>query len=295
MRNYLADFFELFDYPTEARAALTNTYDRIMGDKDAAAQWNAMLADYEADVNCDLSAQLETSKTIASSLRLSTYSVQLLIFICHSRHLRRVYAEKEIDDDIWYNSMLDLKAKLFECYEVYGVWGSFVASWFPGLFNLTRFALGRLQFETKKFKKTYEKGDITLNEESTVINVHIPRTLTPLSPKACDDAFRAAAKFYEKELDGAPCVFVCSSWLLFPEHNNMLSESSNIRAFLNTFDIIEWGYYGDDGANLWRLFDTMERNPNRLPADSSLRRAYIDRLLRGEKLGWGYGVYCPKF
>jgi hypothetical protein len=160
---------------------------------------------------------------------------------------------------------------------------------------MTRFALGRLQFEIVPFRRNYQKDGKILTPESPVINVHIPRTLTPLTPKACDEAFRAAAKFYEKELDGAPCVFVCSSWLLFPEHNNMLSESSNIRAFMNTFDIIEWGYYGDDGANLWRLFDTMERNPNRLPADSSLRRAYIDRLLRGEKLGWGYGVYCPKF
>ena len=269
MKAYLAEFFEAFDYPAEARVALTSTYDRIMNDKAAAKQWDQMIEDYVKDINCDFSAQLDTCKELAKSLLISTYSTQLLIFICHSRHLRTVYAEKEIDDAIWYNSMLDLKAKLFECHEVYGVWGSFVASWFPRFFNVTRFALGRLQFETTQFKKHYEKDGVTLNEDSTVINVHIPRTLTPLSPKSCDDAFRAAAKFYEKELNGAPCAFVCTSWLLFPEHNNMLSETSNIRAFLNTFDILDSGYYGDDGANLWRLFDTMERNPDRLPADSS--------------------------
>lgn len=295
MKAYLANFFELFDYPVEARATLLDTYDRIMSDKDASCEWNQMLCDYEADVNCDFSAQLETCKKLSGSLPISMYSAQLLIFICHSKHLRSVYAERKLDDGIWYDSMLDLKAKLFECHEVYGVWGSFVASWFPRFFNVTRFALGRLQFETTKFKRNYEKNGIKLDEESTVINVHIPRTLTPLSPKACDDSFRAAAKFYEKELDGAPCVFICNSWLLFPKHNEMLSEKSNIRAFMNTFDIIDWGYYGCDGSSLWRLFDTMERNPDRLPADSSLRRAYIDRLRRGEKLGWGFGVYCPKF
>ena len=295
MKNYLAEFFEIFDYPDEARAALTDTYDCIMTDKDASEQWNKMIGDYEADINCDYNAQLDICKDISKRLLISTYSAQLLIFICHSRHLRRVYAEKKIDDDIWYNSMLDLKAKLFECREVYGVWGSFVASWFPRFFDATRFALGRLQFETTIFKKHYEKDGVTISEGATVINVHIPRTLTPLSPEACDNAFRAAAKFFEKELAGAPCAFVCSSWLLFPAHNEMLSEKSNIRAFMNTFDILDSGYYGDDGANLWRLFDTMERNPDRLPADSSLRRAYIDRLRRGKKLGWGFGIYCPKF
>ena len=295
MKAYLAEFFEAFEYPAEARVALENTYDSLMADDAAAAQWNQMIEDYVKDINCDFGAQLDTCKELAKRLLISTYSTQLLLFICHSRHLRRVYAEKEIDDAIWYNSMLDLKAKLFECHEVYGVWGSFVASWFPRFFNVTRFALGRLQFETTQFKKHYEKDGVILNEDSIVINVHIPRTLTPLSPKSCDDAFRAAAKFYEKELNGAPCAFVCSSWLLFPEHNNMLSEHSNIRAFMNTFDILDSGYYGDDGANLWRLFDTMERNPDRLPADSSLRRAYIERLRRGERMGWGFGVYCPKF
>ncbi len=295
MKAYLANFFETFDYPTDARVALTDTYDRIMSDQSAGEQWNAMIRDYETNINCDYSAQLNTCKQLSKSLLVSNFSAQLLIFICHSRHLRRVYAEREIDDAIWYNSMLDLKAKLFECYEVYGVWGSFVASWFPRFFDATRFALGRLQFETDKFKKTYEKDGVILTEDSTVINVHIPRTLTPLSPSACDDAFRTAAKFYEKELNGAPCAFVCTSWLLFPEHHNMLPQTSNIRAFMNTFDILDWGYYGDDGANLWRLFDTMERNPDRLPANSTLRRAYIDRLRRGEKLGWGFGVYCPNF
>ena len=295
MKTYLAEFFEIFDYPAEARKTLLDAYDTLHANEDTAAKWDAMIDEYIANIDCDFSVQLKTCETLIMPTTVSVFTAQLLLFICHSAHLRKMYKEKGIDDRIWYDSMLDLKAKLLECYTVYGVWGSFVASWFPRFFKMTRFALGRLQFETKKFEKKYEKDGIVLDEESIVLNVHSPRTLTPMTPEACDAAFRAAAKFYASELGDTPCTFVCSSWLLFPEHETMLPETSNIRAFLKTFDIIDSGYYGNDSPNLWRLFDTMEKNPNRLPADSTLRRAYLDRMRRGEKLGWGYGVYCPKF
>jgi hypothetical protein len=56
------------------------------------------------------------------------------------------------------------------------------------------------------------------------------------------------------------------------------------------FDIYRWGVHGGHSSDLWRLFDTKEMNPDRLPIDSSLRRAYVDHLKKGGKTGWGYGV-----
>ena len=89
---------------------------------------------------------------------------------------------------------------------------------------------------------------------------------------------------------GDPAPFVCSSWLLFPEHKTMLSPKSNTYKFLMRFDIIRASYY-KDRSNLWRLFDTMEVHPDRLPADTSFRRCYVEHLKKGGRLGGGYGVF----
>ena len=191
--------------------------------------------------------------------------------------------------------MLDLKYKLDECHEVYGIWGSFVSDWFPGFFTLSRFALGRLQFEWDKLGRAYEGQGVSLPEGTRVVNMHIPRSGEPLSAALCDDAFARATAFYTPQLEvGEPLVFVCSSWLLYPEHDRILPEKSNIRGFMSRFDICRRGTHGGNHPDLWRLFDTKEVNPDRLPTNTSLRRAYVDHLKAGGKTGWGFGVIVGK-
>ena len=82
---------------------------------------------------------------------------------------------------------------------------------------------------------------------------------------------------------------VCSSWLLYPEHENFLPKHSNTYRFFKSFDIFEQGT-DKSRANLWRLFDTMEKDPNKLPTDTSMRRAYVERLKAGGQMGRGRGV-----
>lgn len=295
MKKYLSEFFELFEYPMEAREVLFDAYRIVNEDDEARDTWNNMMNEYVLDVQCDFYAQLKWCTQFAKRTSVSEFTFQLLLFICHSKQLRVAYAEKGIEDRFWFDTAGELKAKLIECHDVYGVWGTFVPTAFNRTFHMRSFVLGRLRFDPDTFGQTYEKNDIVLKEYSTVIMVHIPRTGTPLDPAACEAAYRAAVKIYTPILNGARCVFACRSWLLFPENRNMLSEKSNIRAFMDTYDLVDYGYHGGDNPDLWRLFDTMEKNPNKLPADSSLRRAYIDLLRRGGKTGWGYGIYCPDF
>ena len=54
-------------------------------------------------------------------------------------------------------------------------------------------------------------------------------------------------------------------------------------------DIVESGV-NRRGGDLWRLFDTDEKDPEKLPADSSMRRAYVSHLKNGGNVGWGFGV-----
>ena len=280
-------------FDKEAVESLSADIEKIYANEEAKALFAGAVDDYERDIRSNYTELREAAKRAGEIVGVHAYSAELLLFICFSKHLRELYRLRGISDRIWFDSMSDLKWKLWECKAVKGIWGSFVAGWFPGFFNLTRFALGRLQFEIVAFDGEYEKNGKALKKGDKVINVHIPRTLTPLDKESRDDAYAQAAEFFRNMTDGAPIAFVCSSWLLYPEAEKILPAHSNIRGFMADYDIIRSktngeGEYGD----MWRLFDMdFTGDFNDYPEDSSLRRAYKKFLLDGNRTGSGYGVF----
>ena len=293
MRDYLCWFFANFSYDAADSAALLDAYDKLMANPEAGALLEGAIATYEADINCDYNALTAQSKKAARLASIHNHTTDLLLFICLSKHLRELYAERGIDDAIWHDTVLDLKYKLEECKLVRGVRGMFVAFWMPGWFKMTRFALGRLQFEIVDFGREYQKDGITLGKESKVLNVHIPRSGLPLSKELYEDSFARAKAFFQEQLPPDQCPdgkvpFVCHSWLLYPRMTEFVSERSNVLRFMKEFEILSWD--DSDGESLWCLFDTAERNPDRLPSNTSLRRAFVQRLKSGGRVGWGYGI-----
>lgn len=289
MRSYIKQFMVDFEYPTEAAECLLSAYDHFQ--EKAKVEFDALISTYESDSNCDYDALIKQVDALSLPCGVHTYTAQLLLFICFSRKAKELYLAKGIDEQIWHDSMLDLKWKLFECKEVYDIWGSFVANWFPRFFIPDRFALGRLQFEIIPYEWTpYEKNGVSIQKGDKVINVHIPRTGTGIRREVLDDAYARAAEFFKDEFKDKPVVFVCNTWLLYPGNKEFIPEKSNLRAFMENYDIVK---FRDDPKRgwLWRLFDTMEQNPDRLPADTSLRRAYINRIKAGGLTGSGSGVY----
>ena len=289
MREYLVSFFNDFEYERSDTDFLLFTYDRIAGREDTLAVWNEAINIYERDMNCDYNMIISLADDVAQRLDMHKYTAELLIFICLSKHLREIYIEQGIDLAIFHNSMLDLKYKLDECKVVKRVIGSFVAWWFNRFFNLERVALGRLQFEVDSFGHHYERDGHILTPESKAINVHIPRTLTHLTPESCDEAFRMAKEYFADEV-GQDCPFICHSWMLYPGNLTILPDDTNVHRFASRFDIFS---YADDPSleDLWRIFDTDEKDPDRLSTDSRMRRAYVEHLKNGGQLGWGHGVF----
>lgn len=289
MREYLEQFFIDFTYEKEDAGHLLYAYDTIMANTDGRVLLSECISLYEKYPHLDYKREiLETrAKVIAQEAEIHPYTVELLIFICLSRHLKTLYAEKGLSSTIYRDSILDLKWKLLECKLVKGICGSFVAAWFPGFFDLTRFALGRLQFEIVDFGHHYEKNGIILTPKTKVINVHIPRTGGPMDKASCDDSYAQARAFFADAV-GENAPFICHSWLLFPAHREMLSPASNIYRFMSEYEILESGV--NHGHDLWRFFDMDERDPEKLPTDTSLRRAYVTYLKSGGKPGWGFGV-----
>ena len=289
MREYLVSFFRDFEYDGMDVEFLLFTYDRIAGREDTIAVWNEAINIYERDMNCDFDMIIALADDVAQRLDMHKYTAELLVFICLSKHLREIYVERAMDLSIFHNSMLDLKYKLDECKSVKGVIGSFVAWWFNRFFNLERVALGRLQFELDSFGHHYERNGRILTPDSKAINVHIPRTLTHLTPESCDEAFRMASEYFKNEV-GEDCPFICHSWMLYPDNRHILPESTNVHKFMSRFDIFD---YADDPnlEDLWRIFDTDEKDLDRLPINTTMRHCYVNHLKNGGKLGWGHGVF----
>lgn len=289
MREYLISFFKEFGYDDKDAQHLLCTYDAVVGNNIANTFLCEALSAYEADIATDYQAEiLNKAEKIAEITKVHNYTVELLVFICMTRHLKAVYLKNGIDMQIYKDSVFDLKWKLEECKVVKGICGTFVAPWFSGFFNLSRFALGRLQFEIITTWQDYAKNGVKLEaDKSKVINVHIPRTGTPLNKESCDKAYAQAGEFFKEQV-GEKCPFVCYSWLLYPENKEILPPHTNTYRFMSEYDII--GRETNNGEDLWRLFDTDEKNPERLPTDTSMRRCYVEHLKKGGRVGCGFGV-----
>ena len=157
MKTYALSFMTEIGFDDEAIEALSSDLERMLAEPESKAIIEKQVALYETDVNRNYGEILSETDKAAEIAGVHKYSAELLIFILFSKRLRELYKQSGISDKIWFDSMCDLKWKLWECKAVKGSWGSFVAGWFPGFFNLTRFALGRLQFEIVEFDGEYEK------------------------------------------------------------------------------------------------------------------------------------------
>jgi len=290
MNKYISSFCDEFKYPAEAKATLISAYETLSLNYDASELFHRYVKLYNEDRLNDYKAVLHDLDTAADLSSVHKYTLHLLFFICLSKHTRELYEKKGISYEIYYDSMSDLKWKLIECYTMYEIWGTFVPGWYDRFFDLTRFALGRLQFEIINFKDFYDKGNYSLKENDVVLNIHIP-SCGPMLHDECITSYRKAASFYKDYFVGRPVAFVCSSWLLFPRHKEFLPKNSNVLKFMEDFDI--YSYTIDkDGSDLWRIFYKDYRNaPADLPQKTSIQRAYADWLMKGNPIGTGKGVF----
>ena len=294
LKSYFDNFMDLFEYPEEAKVVLKENFEKLYSNNAAYPKFLSILDSYDNDMNYDFKSMRMAMNDVSITADIHEYTGNLIWLISLSKKLKEYYAEAGLNEEMWYNSMCDLRYKLMECKEVHNIWGTFVPDWFGRFYELDRFAFGKLQFEPVYFGSNYEKDGIALEPQSTVINVHIPRTGTKLDRESMKKAYAAAAEFYKYKFQDSPVVFVCHSWLLFPRNKEILAETSNLYQFISDFDVFESGEY-DNYGEVWRLFDVnYDGDVDNLPQNTSFRRSYAQWIRQGIKTGWGYGVYVYK-
>ncbi len=289
MHNYIVTFCNEIHFPEEAIQELLRNYNELKTKENYFNQFNELVEAFKQYNRKDKNDIFSKLDEIAKLSGLHNYSVHMLYLIALSIYTKKLYEEKNISLEIYLDSMSDLRAKLMECKELHGVWGTCVGWWEIDLFNLGLIALGRLQFELIPYQGEYTSGIHSLKQGDIVINVHIP-SLGPLLYDDCKASFKKAAFYFKDYFKDKPVVFVCHSWLLYPEHREFLPTNSNILKFMSFFDITS-SEISENKSDLWRIFyKDWEKEPKDLPRNTSIQRAYADWLMQGNSIGTGSGV-----
>lgn len=292
MKTALQNFLNAFPYSEDAKAALLQDFERILSNADASRQFLTPIEAYTQGNSIDYSVARQNAATAGSAVGVHEYSAHFLLYACLAEPLQHRYTEKGLEKALWHNSMMDLYYKLNECYAVHGIWGSFVSPWFDRFFDMTRFALGRLQFETTTFYLTdsYSKHNLNLKYgEGELLGVHIPSG-SRLDHECVLDSYRRAYKFYKHLTIDGILPIICESWLLYDGLEEFLPQDSNIIRFKQDFEVLK-NVEHPAFEDCWRMFEAQySGNPADLPRDTSLRRRYADWIAAGGIPGSGYGI-----
>ncbi len=279
--------FERDDYPAEARASLLRDYRAICADEAASAGFHAPIRLYEADQLSGFESGLNRASDAAATVGVEKYAAHLLALLCMTPHLKALYKARNFPDEMFRVTALDAKWKMAECQELTGIWGTKDGGWEGRFFELTRFGIGRLQFEPGFAPLDVETMPAPVRSGDVAIWVHIPSG-GKLDEASCLASFRQAETFFRPLFGDAPVLFVCGSWLLYPEHDKILPAHSNIRRFMHFFKIVKSETTSD--YYLWRIFHRADCSDYaNLPRETGLQRAYADLLTNGGSCGGGTG------
>lgn len=251
-----------------------------------------MTADGELSV---LTKTLEETEGREETFGVNRYLLDALMLFCCWEEVKVRYEKQGLPMDVFDKSLEDMKWKMLECYEIHGVYGNFVGHWYDGFFNLTRFGLGRLQFELRPFegKEDCEVDGVQIHPGDTVINMHIP-SAGPMKQELLDDAFARAEVFFKEHFPKDYTVFGVESWLIDPDLVRILPEG-NMKAYADRFHLVAAEKSETIFPDGWRVFGAeWKKKPEELPRKTGLQRAIADYLQQGGKLGSGYGIFVRK-
>ncbi len=165
----------------------------------------------------------------------TSYRERLLyLFVRFGVDAYEEYRIRGISDEIYYATFSDIEIWSSTCKRDFGEYGIEEYNWLQEHVQLRLFRLGRLQFQPIALDRDLEADGRKLAKHQIVLNVHIPAG-EPLTPQGVKKSFELARAFFR----GVSPVYVCHSWLLYPELSKVLSADSNILQFQKQFYIYE--------------------------------------------------------
>ncbi len=287
--DYITRLCARLGFPGEAVTSLCADAARINAG-DACARFDAAVRENEAS-GFAFAGMDAAYAAIAAEAGISEYAAAMLYLLSACETLEQRYLSHGYTEELFLDTMSDLRYKLMECIECKGVWGTFVASWFGRFYRLDRFALGRFQFEKIVFEgEIFGVGGHFIRKGDPILNMHIPSSGVPLTDAVRYDSYRRAREFYYPG-EAQPTAFCCSSWLLYPDYEPYIPEHLNLKRFRRDFTVTGIGQY-ESFTNAWRVYGAKaELPPEEWPCDTTQRRIFAEYTKNGGRHGSAYGIF----
>ena len=224
-----------------------------------------------------------------SCLKKENHLIRLAVILECAVRLRERYAEKGISDEVFLDTMSDIK-----------IWcenadnkGIKNYGWLKNHLKLELFRLGRLQFQLYECKnKTLNYKKLPFSYGEKLIYVHIPQG-ERLDTERCMASFRRAESFFKKYfLEYEYKWYFCESWLLYEGNKNFMAENSNILAFASLFD--HCYSVKVDVQTIERVFGKRRLLKRNYPEGTALQRSLKKYMLSGGRAGVGISVIDRK-
>lgn len=174
-------------------------------------------------------------------------------------------------------------------YDLNGLW---VSNYLETVKSIKGHPISPMGFvEQKEIELSKKDWEEVLSKGSPVLDVHIA-TGSKLSHGACGSSFKSAVEFYKKyfpeiTFDG----FMCTSWLLDPQFQTILPLDSNIVRFQR--ELYLYPVKSDDAQTFERVFGSNPENKNMLKAESSMQKAILDYINKGNHMHYS-GMFLLK-
>lgn len=266
--------------PEEAQSVAIPLCERII---------SAFAEDYKAIQKKMQNADLISA--LAEKMNEERDPVMLAVCLLLGTDAYDLYKERGISEKVYWSSMRDITIWTKTCMKMRGHVGLYEYGWIINFLQASIVRLHRLEFHIISFmdNKTWSKAGVMVNGGDPVINIHVPED-GPLTHEDVIESYRQAYRYF-----GCTGVraFVCNSWLLYPGNYEFLPEHSNIRKFMEDFDIItrhDSRWNGD----LWRVFGPCLPcdDTSKFPCDTGLQRSMIRYLNEHDyTTGSGYGIF----
>ncbi|HHV97250.1 MAG TPA: DUF5596 domain-containing protein [Clostridiaceae bacterium] len=135
-----------------------------------------------------------------------------------------------------------------------------------------------IELSKKEWKEVLSKG-------SPVLDVHIAAG-SKLSHEACGESFKSSVEFFNKYFPEIEfCGFMCTSWLLDSQFQKILSWDTNIVKFQREFYL--YPVKSNDVQTFERVFNSRPDDIENLKAETSLQKAILDYVRKGNKMHAG--------
>ncbi len=290
IKERILKFMEWQEFPKEAIDSLTVAVQAIF-ESEGKEILKKIVQEYQSDYRISPTLTTERTKEISEHSGIDQRQCNLIVYMGLAEELKKHYLSKGYPVENYNDTIRELKCKLLECHDCFGVWGARTCAVINTHFAMTRFGMGVFQFELIRLERGFVVEGKEFKQGDLAINIHIPRLGEPISYEERHKAYKKAKEFFKSRFPNEEKVpFYCHTWILFKKHREILKPTSNMISFMDDFSVLR-DYEYPDYNEAWRVYGRIFTKIEDMPQETSLQKAYAEIIRRGEKIGGAEGMF----